>query len=194
MKIDKIDGGYTLRQSPFPLISGITLLSASLFLGLFLLAFLPVAQSTKEKCGMAVCGLMVLILLGAGLYLLIDNIGRRLVLDGDGVHLRLTLMKETFIPWGKVRDFGITHEDGTGRRRGYRVHYFYISPTHLGSNGRIRVIRNTNRALRLMISREEIEDLYGRGIIDFCKIKANEGRNEWDRVVPYSSLETIRHR
>ena len=73
MKITKIDSGYTLRQSPFPLISGITLLSAGLFLGLFLLAFLPVAQSTKEKCGMAVCGLMVLILLGEGLYQMIDS-------------------------------------------------------------------------------------------------------------------------
>ena len=191
MKITKIDSGYTLRQSPFPLISGINLLSAGLFLGLFLLAFLPVAQSTKEKCGMAVCGLMVLILLGAGLYQMIDNIGRQLVLDGDGVHLRRTLMKETVIPWEKVRGFGIAHQDGGYRHRSRRVHYFYISPTSLYSHG--LVIRPQKRALSLMVSRDEIDELYAVGILDFCEKKINAGREEWDKVKPYSSLDTIRY-
>lgn len=192
MKIIKTDGGYTLRQSPFPLISGITLLSVGLFLGLILLAFLPVAQSTKEKCGMAACGLMVLILLGAGLYLLIDNIGRHLVLDQNGVHLRRTLMKETVIPWEKVRDFGITHQDGTYRHRNQRAHYFYISPSPLYSDGRVRVIRPKNRALSLMVSRDEIDELYAVGILDFCEKQINEEREEWDTVKPYSSLNPPR--
>ena len=191
MKITKIDGGYTLRQSSFPLISGIVLLSAGLFLGLILLAFLPVAQSTQEKCGMAVCGLMVLVLLGTGLFQLIDNIGRQLVLDQNGVHLRRTLMKEAVIPWEKVRGFGIAHQDGTYRHRNQRVHYFYISPTPLYAHS--LVVRPQKRALSLMVSRDEIDELYAAGILDFCEKNINTGREEWDKVKPYSSLDTIQY-
>ena len=192
MKIVKIDGGYILRQSRFPLISGVSLLAVSLCLGLFLLAFLPVAQGTNERWGMALCCLMTLILFGAGLYLLIENLGRHLVLDEDGVHLRLTLMKETFLPWEKVRDFGITHQDGTGRRRSQRIHYFYISPTYLSSGGSARVIRRSNRAMSLTVSRDEIDELYGRGVIDLCTQRINRDRTEPYRITLYNSLGTPR--
>lgn len=192
MKIVKIDGGYMLRQSRFPLISAISLLAVGLCLGLLLLAFLPVAQSTREQWGMAVCGLMVLILLGAGIYLLVDNLGRHLVLDETGAHLRRTLMKEVFLPWDQVRDFGTAHQDGTHRNRNSRVHYFYISPTYLSSNGQSRVIRKSNRALSLTVSRDEIDELYGQGVMDLCTRQINRGRTDPYRILLYNSLESPR--
>lgn len=192
MKIVKIDGGYMLRQSRFPLISAISLLAVGLCLGLFLLAFLPVAQNTQEQWGMAVCGLMVLILLGAGIYLLVDNLGRHLVLDEAGAHLRRTLMKEVFLPWDQVRDFGTAHQDGTHRNRNSRVHYFYISPTYLSSNGQSRVIRKSNRALSLTVSRDEIDELYGQGVMDLCTRQINRGRTDPYRILLYNSLESPR--
>ena len=142
---------------------------------------------------MAVCGLMVLILLGAGIYLLVDNLGRHLVLDEAGAHLRRALMKEVFLPWDQVRDFGTAHQDGTHRNRNSRVHYFYISPTYLSSGSQSRIIRRSNRALSLTVSRDEIDELYAVGILDSCEKKINTGREEWDKVKPYSSLETIRY-
>lgn len=192
MKIVKIDGGYMLRQSRFPLISAISLLAVGLCLGLFLLAFLPVAQNTQEQWGMAVCGLMVLILLGAGIYLLVDNLGRHLVLDEAGAHLRRALMKEVFLPWDQVRDFGTAHQDGTHRNRNSRVHYFYISPTYLSSNGQSRVIRKSNRALSLTVSRDEIDELYGQGVMDLCTRQINRGRTDPYRILLYNSLESPR--
>ena len=192
MKIVKIDGGYMLRQSRFPLISAISLLAVGLCLGLLLLAFLPVAQNTQEQWGMAVCGLMVLILLGAGIYLLVDNLGRHLVLDETGAHLRRTLMKEVFLPWDQVRDFGTAHQDGTHRNRNSRVHYFYISPTYLSSNGQSRVIRKSNRALSLTVSRDEIDELYGQGVMDLCTRQINRGRTDPYRILLYNSLESPR--
>ena len=192
MKIVKTDTGYTLRQSPFPAAAGGMILGMGLVMTAFSITFLPAVSSTKEVAAMVFLAAVLALFMGAGIYHLIADLGRRLVLDEDGAHLQCTLLKERFIPWSKVRDLGCTHEDGTGRRRNQRVHYFYISPTRLGSNGHVRVIRRYNRALRLMVSRDEIDELYGRGVIDFCEKQVNQGRDEWDRVVPYSSLSVNR--
>ncbi len=191
MKIEKHDTGYTLRQSPFPVVSGGVLLVTGLIMTAFMLPFLSTVSGTKEWAAMVFLAGLLAILIGLGIYLLVTNLGRHLVLDQEGVHLRCTLLKERFLPWNKVRDLGCTHEDGTNRRRNQRVHYFYIAPTRLSSNGNIRVIRKHNRALILMVSRDEIDELYGQGVIDLCEKRANEGREEWDKVVPYFSLALL---
>ncbi len=192
MKINKTDTGYTLRQSRFPAAAGGVVLGMGLSMTAFMLPFLSAFSGTKELAGMVFLAILLIMVIGVGIHQLITNLGRQLVLDGEGVHLRCTLLKERFLPWEKVRDLGFTHVDGTGRQRSRRVHYFYISPTRLGSDGSIRVIRNQKLVLHLTVSRDEIDELYGRGVIDFCEKRANEGREEWDRVVPYSSLEIIR--
>lgn len=193
MKINKTDTGYTLRQSPFPAAAGGMILGMGLILMGFTLPFLSITSGAKELAGMIFLVIFLAVFTGTGIYVFITNLGRRLILDADGVHLQCTLLKERFLPWSKVRDLGCTHEDGTYRHRNQRKHYFYVSPTRLGSNGSIRVIHPHNRALLLSVSRDEIDELYGQGVIDFCEKQANEGREEWDRVVPYFSLAINRH-
>ena len=194
MKITKTDNGYgyVLRQSPFPAAAGGMILGMGLIMLVFTLPFLTIADGTRELAMMIFLMVFLALFMGIGIYQLIANAGRRLVLDTEGVRLRGALMKERFIPWSKVRDLGVTHEDGGPRRRQQRAHYFYVSPTRLGSDGSVRVIRKHNRALILAVSRNEIDGLYGRGVVDFCEKRANEGREEWDRVVPYSSPENTR--
>ncbi len=188
MRIDKQDTGYTLRQSAFPAAAGGALLGMGLIFGALTALILPAAADVRELAAAGIAVSFMAIVAGLGIHQLVIHLGRRLVLDAEGVHLEGTLMKERFLPWSKVRDLGITHADGVSRQRNQRAHYFYVSPTRLGSDGHIRVIRRHNRALLLKVSRADIDDLYGRGMIDFCEKLANEGREEWDRVVPYSSL------
>ena len=188
MKIVKRNAGYVLRQSPFPAAAGGLILGMGLIMAVFSAAFLSAVSGAEEWAATVFLAVFLAAITGAGIYQLVIHLGRRLVLDAEGVHLEGTLMKERFLPWSKVRDLGITHADGVSRQRNQRAHYFYVSPTRLGSDGHIRVIRRHNRALLLKVSRADIDDLYGRGMIDFCEKLANEGREEWDRVVPYSSL------
>ena len=193
MKIDKSDTGFTLRQSRFPAVMGGVILVTGLCMTAFMLPFLLVFNSTRELVGMVFLIAFLAVIIGAGIHQVITHTGRHLVLDGEGIRLRRTFMKECFLPWEGVRDFGITHEDGTGRRRSQRIHYVYLSPTRLSAGGQSRVIRKSNRALSLTVSRDEIDELYGQGVMDFCETCINRGRDEWSRVAPYTSLPVNRH-
>ena len=192
MKIVKHNAGYVLRQSPFPAAAGGLILGMGLIMAVFSAAFLPAVSGAEEWAATVFTAAFLAAITGTGIYQVVIHRGRRLVLDADGVHLQRTLMKEKFLSWEAVRDLGCTHEDGGYRRRQQRAHYFYVSPVRLGSRG--HVIRARHRALLLHVSRAEIDDICAAGVIDFCEEKANEGKEEWDRVVPYFSLPVNRSR
>ena len=189
MKINKTDTGYVLRQSRFLVVSGGLLLFMGIGFTALLVLLLPSFDLPEDRPALVYMICTLALLYGAGGYLLVANLGRRMVLDGEGVRLRATLLKERLLPWASVRDLGITHKDGQGRQSWKRTHYLYVSPTRLGTDGHIRVIRSKNRALCLTVSRGEIDELYALGVMDRCTEWANRGKEGYDRVAAYSSLE-----
>ena len=119
IQIIKTDKGFILRQSTWHLIEYLLLSLLGLGLGVFFM----IRALSAEGEAVALNGICGLIGFCLGLFILLTQVGHRLVLDEEGVHLYHLGMRGKFMPWWQVRDWGTTRKS-IKVKYGYETHYF----------------------------------------------------------------------
>ena len=148
IKLVKTDQGFVLRQSIAHLIE--SLLLAGLWLGFSIFFF--VRLPSAEGDAVTLNGLFGFLCAGLGLFFLLTQVGVRLVLNEEGVHLYHLGVRERFMPWWQVRDFGATfdyvHYKYVGTRRHYYLYFSFIKGTTQGPDClRFRISESDSRTL-----------------------------------------------
>ncbi len=123
VKIIKIEKGFILRQSTWHLIEYLLMSILGAGVGVFFLTRIPSAEGEA----VALYGICGMIGLCTGLFILLTQVGHRLVLDEEGVHLYHLGMRGKFMPWWQVRDWGTTRKNIRVKGRTEAHYYLYFS-------------------------------------------------------------------
>lgn len=191
LTIEKTSDGYVLREHGYVAASAATGSILTVLVCAVIFSLIGYVETPRERMGCyAVAALLAVPMILTG-YNAVTHWGRRLVLDGEGCRLRGVFLREQFIPWTAVKDFGVTHKV-VHTSRGIRVSHvytLYISPTHLSATSEGRVIGRSNRAVTLQIRGTDVEDLRSVGVVDFCDTQINRDREDEGRVKPYIAAD-----
>ena len=196
LKVFKNDDGYVLREGRTLMLISLFACVVSMLLTLGVMLAVPHMETRREQIGGYLMLMMCLALIGECVGMFVQNLGRRLVIDREGVCLQRTILRARSISWNEVNDLGVVREaiqasarnSFSGRRTQVR-YILYVSPRRLSYKAGARVIRRKDRALTLIIRFDDMDELHRQGVFDLCELRVNGGREDADRVTLYLPID-----